>query len=104
MITHNDLSCPLCNGYLKFYDTVLRTVRTKNRNKKVIKLKRFKCTKCGSIHRKLPRYILPFKHYEKEIIAGVVNGYITCETLGYEDYPCEQTIQRWLSQNLQGVL
>jgi hypothetical protein len=33
--------------------------------------------------------------YESEIIIGVLEGLITCETLGYEDYPCEATMRRW---------
>ena len=26
---------------------------------------------------------------------GVLEGLITCETLGFEDYPCEMTMIRW---------
>ena len=104
MVTNDNSNCPRCGGYLKYYDKVLRIVKTKNRITKRIEIDRLKCIECKSVHRKLPDYILPYKHYEKELIAGVVNGYITCETLGYEDYPCEQTMNRWISQNLQGVL
>ena len=25
-----------------------------------------------------------------------MNGYITPETFGYEDYPCEETMKRWI--------
>ena len=38
------------------------------------------------------------KEYESEIIIGVIEGLITPETLGYEDYPCEMTMNRWLSE------
>ena len=28
-------------------------------------------------------------------MQGVIEGYITPETLGYEDYPYEATMNRW---------
>lgn len=58
-----------------------------------------KCKSCGAIHRKLPEGLYPYKHYDAEIINGVVNHVITPETLGYEDYPCEMTMKRWISQH-----
>lgn len=60
---------------------------------------RYKCIECGKIHRHLPDYILPYKQYESEIIRGVVEGIITSETLGYEDYPCEMTMIRWKTEH-----
>lgn len=50
------------------------------------------------LHRELPSSIIPYKEYESEIIIGVIEGLITPETLGYEDYPCEMTMNRWLSE------
>ena len=50
-------------------------------------------------------YISPYKQYEAEVIRGVLEGFITCETYGYEDYPCEMTMARWKnSQELQLLL
>ena len=63
-------------------------------------MRRIKCKKCGHIHRELPCYIYPFKQYETEIIQGVIEGIITPDTLGYEDYPCEATMMSWVSQEL----
>lgn len=51
---------------------------------------------CNSIHREIPPEILPFKQYEKEIVEGVIEGLITSDTLGFEDYPCEMTMKRWI--------
>ena len=39
-----------------------------------------------------------------EVIIGVLEGLITCETLGFEDFPCEMTMFRWLSQKAQLLL
>lgn len=95
MITNGETACPKCGGNLKYNDKVLRTVRTKRRLTKQVELKRFKCCNCGSIHREIPDYILPYKQYESELIIGVVEGFITSDTFGYEDYPCEMTMRRW---------
>lgn len=95
MITYGELTCPDCGGQLKYYDRVPRIVRSKMRRTKWVKIRRFHCTQCGRLHRELPDYILSYKQYEAEIIRGVLEGLITCETLGFEDYPCEMTMLRW---------
>lgn len=101
MISKGNAICPICGGYLKPYDMVQRIVRTKCRKTVWVKVRRLRCPACNRIHRELPDYILPYKQYETEIIRGVIEGLITTETLGYEDYPCEMTMSRWRSQNLQ---
>lgn len=97
--------CLECGKPLKYYDSVLRIIRSKARKTNYIKVPRFRCPHCGEIHRELPDYIFPYKQYETEIIRGVLEGFITCETIGYEDYPCEMTMIRWkTSQELQALL
>lgn len=98
MINRNEQTCPDCGGDLKYYDRVPRIVRTKMRKTKWVKIRRFHCTVCGRYHRELPGFILPHKQYEKEVILGVLEGLITYETIGFEDYPCEMTMIRWLAQ------
>ena len=95
MTISNVSTCPECGGTLKYYDKVRRIVRTKGGTTWYEKIKRFRCIECKRLHRMLPYTILPFKHYEAEIIEGVVNGIITSDTLGFEDYPCEMTMIRW---------
>ncbi len=104
MIISNVLICPNCGASLKFYDNVTRIVRTRKRISRYIKLRRFRCCKCGRVHRELPEDILPYKQYEAEIIRGVLEGFITPETIGYEDYPCEMTMIRWKAQESQLLL
>ena len=98
MIINNESNCPKCNGDLKYYDSVQRIVRTKARSTKKIKLWRLRCLDCGALHRELPEFIFPYKQYEAEVIIGVLEEFITAETIGYEDYPCEMTMIRWLAQ------
>jgi len=106
MVNTNDYICPVCGSELRYCDMVKRIIRTKKRITKFIKIERRRCIndECKSIHRVLPDYILPYKQYEKEVIDGVIEGHITPGTLGYEDYPCEDTMHQWISQKSQGLL
>lgn len=99
MISENDLLCPKCGGSLKHYDSVRRVVRSRNCESRTVSIQRKQCVNCKSIHRELPDFIFPYKQYEVDIIIGVVEGFITCETIGYEDYPCEMTMLRWMLAN-----
>lgn len=95
MISNNESICPKCGGELKYYDSVKRIVRTKYGCKSKVNIRRFRCKRCGSTHRELPDFIFPYKQYEADIIIGVIEDLINCETLGFEDYPCEMTMFRW---------
>lgn len=72
-----------------------RIVKTKGGEKTFIQVERKICKSCGSIFRILPEGLEPFKHYEKEVINGVIEGFITTDTLGYENFPTELTMERW---------
>lgn len=101
----DDISiCPKCGGGLKFYDKTLRIVRTKGRVSGYIEIRRFRCIDCRGVHREIPAFLFPYKQYEAEVIKGVLEGFITPETYGYEDYPCEITMARWNAQKLHLLL
>lgn len=104
MATEIKTVCFRCGQDVKYYDSVLRMIRLKGRKTRQIKIQRFRCLHCGRIHRKLPDDIFPYKQYEAEIIRGVLEGFITPETIGYEDYPCEMTMIRWKTQKAQLLL
>lgn len=105
MISNNELKCPKCGGNLKYYDSVKRIVRTKGRFTKKVIIRRMRCVCCGSLHRELPDFMLPYKQYEADVVLGVVEGLISSDTLGFEDYPCEMTMVRWrASHTLQLLL
>lgn len=95
MVVCNVLICPNCGGKLKYYDSVKRMIKTRRGVKDYIKIRRLKCRRCERIHRELPRNVKPYKHYESDIIEGVQEGFITPDTIGFEDYPCETTMYRW---------
>ncbi|MCM1579175.1 MAG: DUF6431 domain-containing protein [Ruminococcus sp.] len=102
MITTEHTDCPACGVTLKYYDSVRRTVLTKGRQRYCIALKRFRCPVCRKIHRCIGNDIFPFKHYEAEVIRGVIEGLITPDILGFEDFPHEATMARWMSEFLNG--
>lgn len=104
MVGTNETACPKCGSRLKLYDRVKRIIRTKGRITSRTTIRRLRCPKCGGIHRELPEDIFPYKQYEAEIIRGVLEGLITPETIGYEDYPCEMTMIRWKAQETQLLL
>ena len=95
MIRKKTDNCPKCNGQLFYYDKAKRIVKTRYGRQIYIFVKRYKCSVCGSVHRCIPKFLIPYKHYELEIIKGVLEGIITNDILGFEDYPCEQTMKRW---------
>lgn len=93
----NDI-CPKCGGQLQSRGSVKRLVRYKNGEKILVKVKRYSCKDCKSWHRVLPNYLIPYKHYPKEVIKGFVEGTLTNDILEFEDYPVDITVKRWKSQ------
>lgn len=98
MVSNETSACPNCGGGLKYYDSVFRIIRTKGRVSDRIRIRRLRCSDCGGVHRELPDSVCPYKQYEAEVIRGVLNGLITSDTYGFEDYPCESTMVRWLRE------
>jgi hypothetical protein len=95
MVTINTTACPDCGGSLKPIGYVDRIVRCERGHIKWIKIKRLICCSCGKIHRELPEYLYPYKHYRADIIDGMIDDIITSYDTDYEDYPCETTVKNW---------
>lgn len=91
-------ACIRCGAVTKYYDKVTRLIRSSNRTVENIEVKRYRCVKCGSVIRDCPDELVPNKQYDKGIIQGVIEGLITPDTYGYEDYPCESTMIRWIKE------
>ena len=48
--------------------------------------------------------MLPYKHYDSEVISGVLEKVVTPDDLDSEDYPCAATMLlwiRWIQKNLE---
>lgn len=88
---------------------ILRQRAQTGTDERAAKPPEFPCAACGALAagqstREMGGLFFPYKQYEAEVIFGVLEGLITCETLGFEDYPCEMTMLRWLSQKAQLLL
>ncbi len=59
-------------------------------------IRRFRCQNCHAYHNELPDCRVPYKHYEAEVIAGVLDEVILPDDLDSEDYPSFNTMLRWL--------
>lgn len=89
--------CPICGHPLKARDHVERIIKRANGEVRWLRIRRLVCTNksCHSLHRELPDLLAPYKHFESDIIAGVLDELITPDTKGYEDHPAESTMQQW---------
>lgn len=73
-------------------------------------VRRFRCSSCQSMHTELPDCLVPYKHYQTEIISGVIDGLVSPEDLDCEDYPCLDTMRLWIAwfnrnlQRMEGLL
>ncbi len=78
--------------------------------KSVLIIRRLRCPNCRRLHNELPDCVTPYKHYAAETISGVLDGIVTPDDDDAEDYPCEQTMRRWIlwlkenHDNIEGSL
>ena len=87
--------CPYCGTKLKFEDHVTRHRKIEGGSKEWFRIERHKCPAGCGLVRVLADFLLPYKHYDIDIIMGVLDGTVTPERKEFEDYPCEKTMQRW---------
>lgn len=104
MVNTGNYTCPNCNGKLSYYDKIKRIVRGKYGKKRFIEIRRLRCENCRRLHSELPNYILPYRHYRRDIIEGFVDGSLSQQDLYYEDYPCESTINEWVRTRKKQVV
>ena len=84
--------CPYCGKKLKFEDHVRRHRKLAGGEKEWFWIERRSYPACCCLHRVLPDFLAPHKHYDIGIITGVLNGEITSDLLAFEDYPRERTM------------
>lgn len=104
MVNIGNYICPNCGGKLVYYDKINRILRGKYGNKQFIKIRRLRCKNCRKLHSELPNYILPYRHYRKDIVEGFTNGTLSNYDICYEDYPCESTINEWVRTRKKQVV
>ena len=87
--------CPECQSPMKYRDTRQRHIRREGGVKLRGRIRRLFCKNCHRLHNELPTNLSPHKHYEVEVIEGVVDEVVTQDDLESEDYPCARTMERW---------
>ncbi len=57
----------------------------------------WRCNDCTEqkLHRALPDFLAPYKHYNVDIITDIIDNVISSDDLGYENYPSDKTMFRW---------
>ena len=60
-------------------------------------INRLQCSndECRRLHNELPNNLIPYKHYDAQLIEDVVEGVVSEADRECEDYPCEQTMNHW---------
>lgn len=98
LLDDNCFCCPVCKeGQLLFLDYCKRIVRYEGGEKEWIMIPRHKCDneKCRKIHRMLPDFLVPYKHYSEEVISGVLENIVCADDMDSENYPNDYTMYRW---------
>lgn len=104
--SENSHLCPVCQGMLRYRDSRPRIRKKEGGIKERLMIRRFRCQNCRSYHNELPDCLVPYKHYEAEVIAGVLDEVVLPDDLDSEDYPSFNTMIRWLQwfrENLQRI-
>lgn len=94
-MSHDTQYCPDCGTVLKHRDYKFRIMKTEGGRKQFIQIERLKCKRCERLHNALPDFLVPYKHYTTEIISGVLDDVVSTDDLDAEDYPCDETMERW---------
>ena len=87
--------CPECQSPMKYRDSRARHIRVEGGRKLWGRIRRLFCKNCHRLHNELPTNLSPYKHYEVEVIEGVVDEVISPDDLESEDHPCARTMVRW---------
>ena len=69
--------CPKCRGTLEYRDSRKRILKHEGGARDQLMIRRFRCCQCCSYHNELPDCLVPYKHYEAEVISGVIDGVVT---------------------------
>jgi len=98
IISKENVPCPLCGGELHYRDCVARDVIQSSGVVETLKIRRMECPACECLHRELPDFVQPFKHYASEVIEAVLDG--DCSSCPAEN----STISRWKAWFLRILL
>jgi hypothetical protein len=68
-------SCPVCFEALEIIGSRERTWRKRDGERKILIIRRLRCTRCKTIHHELPDFLVPYKRYDAQSIElGITEG------------------------------
>lgn len=83
------------DGQLIFRDYCRRILRQEGGDSEWIMIPRHRCNNpgCRKLHRILPDILVPYKHYQEEVIVDLLDKRI--DPACSDDRPSEQTVRHW---------
>jgi hypothetical protein len=88
------VDCPLCNGDLKYRDSVFRNLKDLASEVMRLLLRRLLCLTCKTLHRELPDIVQPYKHYSSDVIQAVIDEEEETSQCAADN----ATIKRWKTE------
>ena len=92
----SEFLCPTCKkGILHCREYCRRIVRYEGGDSEWIFIPRHQCDnpQCRRLHRMLPDFLVPFRHYHEEVIMEALDDRITPSES--DDFPSLKTVIRW---------
>ena len=92
--SENSHLCPVCQGTLRYRDSRPRIRKKEGGVKERLMIRKFRCQNCRTYHNELPDCLVPYKHYEAEVIAGVLDKVVLPDDLDSEDVFCKHFLHK----------
>ncbi|MBQ7534480.1 MAG: hypothetical protein IJT43_02545 [Stomatobaculum sp.] len=91
-------------GLLVFRDYCSRILRHEADGPEWLRIPRHQCSNpgCAKVHRMLPDFMVPFKHYQEVTISDAIDGRISADET--DDLPSEHLIRLWKRWIMENVL
>lgn len=67
-------ACPICGGILEKYGRRHRNQILCDGTKRILSIRRLRCSICNKIHHELPDCLVPYKRYEQKAIEKVLSS------------------------------
>ena len=106
--SNEDSICPICGAPLTTRDHRKRVWKKECGKKSWVMIRRLVCTNkdCNHLHNELPDFLIPYKHYEAQLIEDVIDETITEDDVVEMDYPSLMTIKvwtEWFERNISNI-
>jgi Domain of unknown function (DUF6431) len=82
---------PCCGEALSIIGSRMRKLASEDGDRRLLIIRRLRCTQCRKIHHELPDCVVPYKRYESACVEQVVSDPVTPSTVAADD----ATLRRW---------